>query len=177
MEGENDIAALEERIEYLEGRERDLLIAAEIGQQLLEKNTELDMANRQLVDETRALRAQLDDSKSVRRRKSCSMSPACTTVSLLHVHTLRSLTLRSQSHACSSYLLEMLSQCLSHPLFPSPSLVFLSLSLACPMTHSHSAQHAASRSAQRAASHSLSMSTLHTFSCPKACSQGFSRLC
>lgn len=114
MEGENDSAALEERIEYLEGRERDLLIAAEIGQQLLEKNTELDMANRQLVDETRALRAQLDDSKSVRRRISCSMcSSACPTVSLLHV-----LTLHSQSRTCSSYLLDVLSQCLSHPLVP-----------------------------------------------------------
>mmetsp|Transcript_1084 Transcript_1084/g.3899 ORF Transcript_1084/g.3899 Transcript_1084/m.3899 type:complete len:602 (-) Transcript_1084:48-1853(-) len=70
MEGARDDAVreLQERVEYLEGRERDLLIAAEIGQQLLEKNTELDMANRKLVEENRAVRAQLEDSTS--RRKS-----------------------------------------------------------------------------------------------------------
>jgi hypothetical protein len=54
-----------ERVQELEARERDLLLAAEMGRELLERNTELELEFKSLAEENRELSQKLALHKNV----------------------------------------------------------------------------------------------------------------
>ena len=59
------------RIQELESRERDLLLAAELGRDLLDKNTDLELENKQIKEENQNLQHKLSLHKNVRIRICC----------------------------------------------------------------------------------------------------------
>ena len=60
-----DLKRATERIKELEMRERDLLFAAQIGRDLLEKNTELELENRKYQEEIESLTQKVHIYKNV----------------------------------------------------------------------------------------------------------------
>ena len=66
MDDKQTIEALVQRVQELEVRERDLLLAAEMGSELLDINAKLEQENMEHLEEKKALQQKLTLHKNVR---------------------------------------------------------------------------------------------------------------